>query len=301
MVMRRMIAPRRVRAPPTPVPTPGDDARRTSECLLVTNFERSKDRTVKKLIFLHIPKTAGQSIRQELRRAFGRHRESPVKTKSLARKYGGTCFPDPDRHDLYSGHIDWHDLEDRIPGPKVVFTVLRDPRERLASFYFYQFANAVDLEGMVERDRKRLHAMRTLSVDDFLANPDIDDRARIDVGYDNVQARFLATRQLHLSNRRPGHVDDGEIISRAVENARTLDLVCTIDRLDRVEELVAREFGYTISVTTRFANRGSVEPGKSRFAELVARVKERRTRDRIEEMCALDDRLLAELGLPEPD
>jgi hypothetical protein len=252
----------------------------------------------KKLVFLHIPKTAGQSIRQELRRAFGRERESPVWTKTRARAHGGTCFPDPGRYDLYSGHIDWHDLDEQLRGPRVVFTVLRAPRERLASFYFYQLANSADVAPPARaggRRPHRLESIRSLSVDDYLANPSLERRDRIDAAYDNVQTRYLATRRLHSIRDLPT-ADAGEaMLTRAVANAAGLDLVCTIDTLARVEALVRAEFGFEIAVTRRFANRGTVPVGRSRFEELCARIHSPRTRDRIEEMCALDDRLLAAL------
>lgn len=85
------------------------------------------------IVFLHIPKTAGQTIHAELGRVVGEAAVSPVRVHTQAGP-GAAQFPPGYR--LYSGHIDWEALE-TVPEPRFTFTVLRDPLERLASFYFY--------------------------------------------------------------------------------------------------------------------------------------------------------------------
>lgn len=92
------------------------------------------------IVFLHIPKTAGQAIHNALTHVVGgQEHVSPVRVNWQAN--GGSTMPPGYR--LYSGHIDWVDLE-TLP-PSFVFTVLRDPRERIASYYFYMVREAQEM------------------------------------------------------------------------------------------------------------------------------------------------------------
>jgi len=43
------------------------------------------------------------------------------------------------RYQVFSGHFDWS-LLDCIKGPKYVFTILREPIDRILSFYLALFA-----------------------------------------------------------------------------------------------------------------------------------------------------------------
>ena len=87
---------------------------------------------MKKVAFLHIPKTAGQSVHSELTKIYGNARTSPVRVHHQASSDGQF----PNGYDLYSGHLDWCRLRE-TQTDAFAFTVLRDPFERIASFYFY--------------------------------------------------------------------------------------------------------------------------------------------------------------------
>ena len=80
------------------------------------------------IVFLHIPKTAGQTVHNELARAVGQQGVSPI------RVHGQAPTPDdqlPKGHRFYSGHIDWLAL-DQIEKPRFVFSILRDPRGKIS-------------------------------------------------------------------------------------------------------------------------------------------------------------------------
>ena len=87
---------------------------------------------MKRLVFLHIPKTAGQTVHFELLRVFGSNNISPVRVHTQSPE---TSFPDADRYSVFSGHLDWDDIE-RVARPRVIFSVLREPAERIAEFLF---------------------------------------------------------------------------------------------------------------------------------------------------------------------
>ncbi|WP_430450438.1 hypothetical protein [Rhodophyticola sp.] len=67
------------------------------------------------IVFLHIPKTAGQTIHSELARVVGAKAVSPVRVHTQAAR-GVAQMPPGYR--LYSGHIDWEAL-DTLPGAAV--------------------------------------------------------------------------------------------------------------------------------------------------------------------------------------
>jgi len=85
------------------------------------------------IVFLHIPKTAGQSVHNALAEHVGAEHVSPVRVHTQSTGDHGQF---PAGYSLYSGHLDWVELE-KVPEPRFVFSILRDPKERIASFYFY--------------------------------------------------------------------------------------------------------------------------------------------------------------------
>ena len=92
-----------------------------------------------KVIFLHIPKTAGQSVHAALVNAFGNEAVCPARVNDQLRRMSITEI---NRYQVFSGHFDWS-LLDCIKGPKYVFTILREPIDRILSFYLALFANRV--------------------------------------------------------------------------------------------------------------------------------------------------------------
>lgn len=86
-----------------------------------------------RVVFLHIPKTAGQSVHAALQAAFEPSAIRPARVNEQLRPMG---ISELNRYQVFSGHFDWSAL-DCIKGPSYRFTILRDPLERTLSFYFY--------------------------------------------------------------------------------------------------------------------------------------------------------------------
>jgi hypothetical protein len=151
------------------------------------------------LIFLHIPKAAGMSVRQVIVRQYGPDRvcipqpqEGPMLRQQWEYLRAGSKAPtarpgfDPNgvprrelanlspdvlsRTHVVMGHL-WFGLHDALPRPAAYMTVLRDPVERVLSLYFY---------------RKRRQGL-TGSLEDYLD-------ARRDFEIDNGQTRYLCGR-----------------------------------------------------------------------------------------------------------
>src|ERR1044071_10007863 len=86
-----------------------------------------------RVIFLHIPKTAGQSVHESLRRLFAPEEICPARENFQLLPIS---IQELRRYRLFSGHLDWC-LLDVVPQPRFTFTVLRRPIERIISFYFF--------------------------------------------------------------------------------------------------------------------------------------------------------------------
>jgi hypothetical protein len=249
---------------------------------------------MKRLVFLHIPKTAGQTVHAELERVFGKQNVCPVRTHT---QNPSTSFPDAERYALFSGHIDWHDI-DTVPAPRVAFSVLRDPAERIASFYFYlrSKAKALSPEQQASPEHRGMMLAMNLSADDYFFNESLPERNFIDDHYDNFYTHYFAARRIrgrsHNRSLRPM-----QLLERAVVNARSVDLVCNMDQLHLIEKLVADQFGHTIKVTDKYVNRGPLEASKSRFEALLDTFQRKRSISRIRDFCHLDEAFMSELGL----
>jgi hypothetical protein len=83
------------------------------------------------VFFLHIPKTAGTSVRAILQNRFAQ--SECLFNVQMARFHA----EDPNRYRLVSGHVGI-EYADRFDRPPIVITFLRDPIERAVSAYYFQ-------------------------------------------------------------------------------------------------------------------------------------------------------------------
>lgn len=208
---------------------------------------------------------------------------------------------------MFAGHLDWEDL-DRVEGPSFTFTVLREPRERVLSYYFFMRAEAVRMarEKPVQVNQVADAAL-TLSPDDFFCtggSPSV--RLNIDNQLDNHYAHYFARRSARLRYRsRENTLPDSQLLVMARRNLDRLDGVFQTGRLTPLKWAVITRFGgrkigvwqtalnglYPLQEMRRNQLSGTVV---TRLADLTALGATRRTFDRIEEMTRLDSLLWAE-------
>lgn len=245
------------------------------------------------LVFLHIPKTAGQTIHKELARLVGEAEVSPVRVHAQAR-------PDaqmPAGYRLYSGHIDWVDLE-ALPEDRFVFTVLRDPFERIASFYLYLLrqAEALDAAELEKPHRTGMRMIRTRSADDYFFGGDAGWQNFILDHYDNFYTGYFATRRMRAGRAYRG-IDPETRLARAVAGAGAIDRIYPVSGLDRFEAEIAARTGETVRVTDSYVNAGPAPRETRRWPQLVARIESDANRARLEGFAALDQELMRRLGV----
>ncbi|GAW37304.1 sulfotransferase family protein [Roseovarius sp. A-2] len=250
------------------------------------------------IVFLHIPKTAGQTIHSELSRAVGRKAVSPVRVHTQGGP-GAAQFPPGYR--LYSGHIDWEALE-TLPSSRFVFTVLRDPLERIASFYFFlrRKAERLSAQDLARPARTGMRMVLENSPDDYFFGGTPQWRRFIDDHHHSPYCSYLVTRRL----RGHSQVADWprqDLVARAVEAARGLDGVYAVDRLDVLERDLQERLGLQLNVTGRFVNADPASRDVSQWARLEPMLERDESRMRLRRFALADQMLMFQLGLgPRP-
>lgn len=246
------------------------------------------------IVFLHIPKTAGQTVHNVLVPVVGGEAfVSPVRVHTQA--------PDgpqmPMGYNLYSGHIDWTELE-TLPDDRFVFTVLRDPRERIASFFLYLLKEA---EGLSRKELDKPHntgkkRMLEQSADEYFMGGDRPWQRFIADHYDNFYCTYFATRKIR-GNREIEGLSQEELITRAQAGLAQMDAVYSVDDLGRLETDIEARLGKSISLTKTYHNTGAVPRGEARWPKLMARIEKDETRAKLESFVESDNILMQRLGM----
>ena len=144
----------------------------------------------KKLIFLHIPKTAGQSVFQYLENTFDSADVCPFRVNH---QYLDASI-DPNDFVVHSGHIDWKLLEEALTGEKIFFTVLRAPLDRILSYYLYlrKEASKLSVADLASDQSAGLRAALYMTPDEYFVDCKGEMREFIDDHYDNFYLNYFS-------------------------------------------------------------------------------------------------------------
>ena len=248
---------------------------------------------MKKIIFLHIPKTAGQTVHSELSRVIGEDQTSPVRVHTQAPDEGQF----PPGYTLYSGHLDWANLG-QFNANRFAFTILRDPFERIASFYFYlhQKSRALDAEALRHPSNIGLKKIKEQTVDDYFFGGDAHWQQFIRDHYDNFYCSYFATRKI----RGAAQIADTpacELIDLAQNGAGQLDRIYSIESLGTLEVDIARLTGQQISVVEKRVNAGPKSLGTKRWPQLLERLESDANKQKLADFSANDVELMQQLRI----
>lgn len=255
---------------------------------------RSESEGRLRIIFLHIPKTAGQSIHAALVNAFGKDAVCPARVNEQLRLLSVTEL---NRYQVFSGHLDWA-LLDCIKGPKYVFTVLREPADRILSFYFYlrdQGAKLTD-EDRARPEHEGLTAAYEFTPNQYFMGGAPHLRRFLDDHYDNFYTYFFAGRHYHSRSQMVGLLQCGtatekDLLTLAADNIALLDGVFPLENIggvfSAIRDISGKEIqdeAYRTNVNTNVA----ANERQSRLRELGA---DAQTMARIRHFCRMDDQL----------
>ena len=184
-----------------------------------------------RIVFLHIMKTAGSSIRRRLEELAG---EEPIWRREKEGLPGSVPAAELAPYRVVMGHFTIADAR-HVPQPRRIFTVLRDPRARLVSLYHHLARHRAEV---VARPGFRMARIaRESSLEHFLHQTDPAAQAELA----NVMTRTLAGDFVPVGRNRYRHpwqskaeaISGPELLSRALANLFALDFVTSVDRLER--------------------------------------------------------------------
>jgi hypothetical protein len=247
------------------------------------------------IIFLHIPKTAGQSVHAFLVQLFNKRAISPSRVNEQLVQMS---IPELRKYSVFSGHLDWA-LLDCLQGPRFAFTILRDPTDRILSFYFFlrKTAAALPPQELELPQNQGMRAALKLPCDEYFASGEPGLRNFLDNHYDNFYAHFFAGRTYDARQRLVGQkradpsFTDGKIVDLALQNLSVLEGVYPIDRLDLLEtdlRSIAGEGAGGKSLVSLRVNQGDGADSSERIEKLRALGATPKTFDRIRRMTVLD-------------
>ena len=190
-----------------------------------------------RIIFLHLPKTAGQSVHAYLERLFGKETVAPVRINS---QLAALTVAEIHRYRVYSGHLDWT-LLDCLPRPRFTFSIFRDPLDRVLSFYFYLRSEGKRLAHVekIQPHQQGLRAALQMTPDEYFVSKTNGIRSFLDNNYDNFYTYYFAGRTFDARQRLvalpPEQRTEERIVAMALANISRLKGVYTLDGLDLLE------------------------------------------------------------------
>lgn len=242
------------------------------------------------IVFLHIPKTAGQVIHHALSAMVGAKNTSPIRVNDQAK--GGSSLPPG--YLLHSGHLDWPDLE-KVAGDPFVFTVLRDPAERIGSFYFYMLGKAKAASKAEIEQRVGLPKILQNSADDYFFGGDERWQSFVRNLYFNFYCSYFITRRFRGRVTLPKLSRD-EVVDRALAGAKSISRIYRVENLAALEDDIERLYGHRIKVADNYANTGDHDPDEPRWTKLMARMERDESVRRMQDFVTEDRALLARLS-----
>ncbi len=243
--------------------------------------------------FLHIPKTAGQSIVKELRRVCGDKSHSPVRTHTQAARDAQM----PAGYRVYAGHIDWVDLE-TLDDDRFSFSVLRNPRERIASFYFYLKREAEKLtpEQLALKENTGKRNILSLSAEDYFFGGDRPWQVFVHDHYDNFYTTYFATRRIR-GWREINELSDEDLLKQALAGAEAVSGLYGMGELARLETDLSNVLGAKVDLQKTRVNTGPAPKSGKRWDDLMALFESPENRLKLEAFAKRDEEFMRRIGL----
>ena len=246
-----------------------------------------------KIIFLHIPKTAGQYIHAVLEAAYDKTEIYPGRVNDHLLT---SSIDSLNRYNVFSGHFDWS-LLDCLKGDKFVFTVLREPMERILSFYFYlhQKGKTLSANELALPHNQGLRAAAELSPDEYFLGSPNHLRNFIDNHFDNFYTYLFATRTFGGRGRakaliRQGDFSEDQLLDLAIENLTKLDSVVTMSKIRSISKQLRaiKKFKKTSVGSDSPINANIEVPASERLDRLVTMGASPKTIQRLHDYGRLD-------------
>jgi len=255
---------------------------------------------MKRVLFLHLPKTAGQSVHQFLVDTYGEDNVCPARVNDQLVKIP---LDKLECYSVFSGHLDWNHF-DSVKGELFTFTILRDPLDRLLSFYFYLREQAIVFKKRGELDSKPgLKATLENTPQEYFVDKKNVHRAFIDENYDNFYTYYFAGRSYSARNELNRMVGSGKIfrsVDRLVDLAKS-NISHSADSVYSIHEW-SRELAIDLDVNSiADDNSYALNKGRTKHEDRLKLLTElgadNSVFERLHDMCKLDYKLLDRLEI----
>lgn len=232
------------------------------------------------LLFLHLPKSGGTTLRHVLERQFPPEKSLsayPTPESHAATRAGRLVLPPAlaeltpeqrSRFDLVSGHFSYG-IHEAFARSCRYLTFVRRPVDRVVSLYYHARAHAD-------------HVMHPLIHDEGLSLAELLETGRNALEYDDAQVRALAGYHLEEEFRRAVEADEEAVLKRAIRHLEThFDVVGVMDAYDTSLLLAAERYGWrdvcyeVRNVTARPSRRPEDDPEVRRLIRSHNRLDER--------------------------
>jgi hypothetical protein len=204
-------------------------------------------------IFVHIPKTAGLSIRRVFESAFG---QNNVSQPFVVSRIDSRQRADLDRYKMISGHISALDVR-HFPNRQLI-TFLRDPIDRCLSLYSYfrsqQSAPLIPLSNISNSNRsdEAISLARQLDPEAFFSH----DHPHL---VQNIHNRMAWQLGYHADYSYRSVLTDEEVYHRALENLKSYTFIGFYENLmqdaSHLQQRLSAEDQFALPSLNRTSNR----------------------------------------------
>lgn len=175
----------------------------------------------RKVVFLHLPKTAGTTFKNILFSFFDEGEICPIWDEALLRKNIGKNI---EKYRLFHGHFSY-DLISSFPEKPIVLTFLRDPVSRIWSQYNYEKTlSDRDVYNLSKEAASVVNMAKSMSFGDYISQ----DNRFLERMTSNIQTRKLASSSDHPLS----YIDDANLIRLALGNMKDFDFVGIQENFD---------------------------------------------------------------------
>ncbi|MEX1375903.1 MAG: sulfotransferase family 2 domain-containing protein [Eubacteriales bacterium] len=177
-----------------------------------------------KVLFFHIPKTAGTSIFEALRHVYGEKNVKQIENELAIDEKSADYYKD---FDVLGGHFLCFSHAEIFLKDRYSFIMLRDPVDRFLSQYYYYKYSVPDAEV-----NESVKAAKKYDIDEFVSY-----RENSNEKFSDFQNRQV----FMLRNHAETQTDADQLLAMAKANIRKFDFIGLYEYLDESLQIVSKE------------------------------------------------------------
>lgn len=183
-------------------------------------------------VFLHIGKTAGSTVRGALATVFPTEVICPL---VFHKQITDMPIEDRDQYELFSAHIGFDLAGELASEPGNIFTLLRDPVDRVISLYYYWRE--------IEGDRGGPVFAKELPFLEFLDS----DKAAVVVDVHNTQTWQIAFSHDSPTRRKlKAHLSEDEVFKQALDNIEQMKVIGVQEHIEQFRGALEAAYGWNL-------------------------------------------------------